>query len=311
MNRDHGLRTASSIALALGLGACGGGGGYGAIAFMPTPPQAVTPTPTPTQSGGPAGATTGAGPASVFATAGGPNFTTGPAAATVFPMLQTAMFQNGTAYQAGTFTTAAGGAATFNGGQVTVNIPDSRPDVWSGYADLDWTRAGHWHVSTDWFTIANADGVFVIGFETPSQAVPTTGTATFSGRAEGTVFNSSTDRRALGLTGGTASFTANFGARTVSGSVTGLAVRDAVNGFETGALVPWNNFSFASTITANSFSGTTLVTNAPGGVTSLAGSATGTIEGRFFGPTAQEAGAVWTLFDGAKSAIGTLTGKGP
>jgi hypothetical protein len=37
--------------------------------------------------------------------------------------------------------------------------------------------------------------------------------------------------------------------------------------------------------------------------------ATGTLEGRFFGPSAQEAGAVWTLFDGTNAAIGTLGGR--
>jgi hypothetical protein len=312
MNRNLSLSMASSIALALGLTACGGGGGgYGGIAFTPAPPMTPTPTPVPTLSGGPVRATIGAGPASVLATAGGPNFTTGPAAATVFPMLQTAMTQDGFYYQADPSTTAAGGAATFNDGQVTVSIPDSRPDPWSGYADLDWTRAGHWNVWTDWYTITNGQGAFVIGFETPSQAVPTAGTATFSGRAEGTLFNASNDRIVIELTGGTASFTADFAARRLTGTVTGLSARDAVNGFLTGALVPWNNFSFTSTITANSFSGDTRVSSAPGGPTSLAGSAAGTIEGKFFGPTAQEAGAVWTLFDGAKSAIGTLTGKGP
>jgi hypothetical protein len=43
----------------------------------------------------------------------------------------------------------------------------------------------------------------------------------------------------------------------------------------------------------------------------MAPNATGTLEGKFFGPSAQEAGAVWTLFDGTKAAIGTLTGKRP
>jgi hypothetical protein len=312
MGPNRKLSFASTVAVALCLAGCGGDGGGGIASTPPAPLTPVTPTPTPTQSGGPARATTGAGPAaSVFASAAGPNFRTGPAAATVFPMLQTAMTQNGTRYQADSSTNAAGGAATFNSGQVTLSIPDSRPDPWLGYADLDWTRAGHWSVSTDWFTIANADGAFVIGFETPPQAVPTTGTATFNGRAEGTVFTSSSDRAAIELTGGTAAFTANFAARTLSGSVTGLAARDTVNGFPTGSLVPWNDFSFTSTITANSFSGDTRVTSAPGAPTSLGGSATGTIEGKFFGPTAQEAGAVWTLFDGTSSAIGTLTGKRP
>jgi hypothetical protein len=308
MTRDHALRTATSIVLALCVTACGGGGGYGGVASTPPPP--LTPTPAAVATGGPARATTGAGPAPVFATAGGPSFSIGPAPTTVFPMLQTAMTQNGGSYYlADSGRNAAGGAATFNNGHATISIADSSPDPWLGYADLDWTRAGHWSVSTDWNTINNARGAFVVGFETPLQAVPTTGSATFNGRAEGTVFNSSADRAAIELTGGTALFTADFAARSMIGTVTGLAARDAVNGFLTGALVPWNNFSFTSTISANSFGGTTLVTNAPGAVTSLAGGATGTIQGKFFGPTAQEAGAVWTLFGGTNSAIGTLTGK--
>ena len=43
----------------------------------------------------------------------------------------------------------------------------------------------------------------------------------------------------------------------------------------------------------------------------MGANATGTIDGRFFGPSAQEAGAVWTLFDGTNAAIGTLVGKRP
>jgi hypothetical protein len=79
----------------------------------------------------------------------------------------------------------------------------------------------------------------------------------------------------------------------------------------TAAGAPWNNVAFNSTITGSAFSGTTSVTSAPGSAGSLGAGATGTLEGHFFGPTAQEAGAVWTLFDGTKAAIGTLTGKQP
>ena len=43
----------------------------------------------------------------------------------------------------------------------------------------------------------------------------------------------------------------------------------------------------------------------------MLGTGTGTVEGKFFGLRAEEGGAVWTLFDGMKSAIGTLTGKRP
>jgi hypothetical protein len=74
---------------------------------------------------------------------------------------------------------------------------------------------------------------------------------------------------------------------------------------------PWNDVAFTSTITSNAFSGITQVTTAPGGQYSMSGSASGTIDGRFFGPAAQEAAAVWTLSDGTKSAIGTIAGERP
>ena len=302
------VRLAMASAIGLSLTACGGGGGGGGFVDSTPPPP---PPPPISNAAAPERATVGAGPASVFATAGGPNFTTGPAPGTAFPMLQTAMTQNGTRYFADPTTNAAGGTATFSDGQLTVDIPGNDSDTWSGYADLDWTRAGSWAVPTDWFSITNGLGAFVIGYQTPAAAVPTTGTATFSGLAEGTVFNAGLERDAIKLTGGTASFTADFGARTVDGSVTGMVAVDAVSGIPTGTLPSWNDFAFSSTITTNSFSGETRVTSTPGGITSLAGNATGTIEGRFFGPSAQEAGAVWTLFDGTKGATGTLTGKRP
>lgn len=303
-----------AVSIAAGaLAACGGGGG-GGVDPLPPPPVTPPPSPPPPTSQGmsaPERATTGAGPAAVVATVEGRNFTTGPAPGTAFRMLQSAVTQNGTAYVPDTVTNAAGGAATFDGGQLSVSIRDSRQNPWSGYADLEWTRVGYWTVWTDWYTITNGYGAFVIGYETPATAVPTTGTATFNGRAQGAVFNVSMDRPSLELTGGTASFEANFGTRLISGTVIGLMVPDSVNGIATGNVRPWNDFAFSSTIAGNSFGGNTRVTTTPGGITSLAGNATGTVEGKFFGPGAQEAGAVWTLFDGAKAAIGTLSGKRP
>ena len=73
----------------------------------------------------------------------------------------------------------------------------------------------------------------------------------------------------------------------------------------------WNDVSFSASIGTgtNRFSGTTAATSAPGTGFSLAGSATGTINGAFFGPAAQNVGAVWTLGDGSISAIGTIAGK--
>ena len=107
---------------------------------------------------------------------------------------------------------------------------------------------------------------------------------------------------------GDASFTADFGARTVNGSFTNVWAGMS-GAWQGGEPVHWNDVAFNSTISGNAFGGVTAVTSAPPGSLSLSAGAAGTIEGRFFGPSAQEAGAVWTLFDGTRAAIGTLSGS--
>lgn len=316
MTREHSLRLAFSIALALGVTACGGGYG-GGIASMPTP----TPTPTPTLApaqftmSAPDRASTGLGPASVIATSGGPNFTSGVSAATVFPLLQTAMIYNSLNVGPDTNSNVSGGTAVVQSGVLNLAINAyNQADVQnssSGYANLDWTRVGAWETGGNKWDYDDSFGrsaVFVTGFETPNAGMPTIGTANYAGVVQGTVFfhpgyGSQSTHCFCGLSSlaGDASFTANFGTRNVSGSLTNMTADSN----------PWNNIAFNSTITGNAFSGTTSVTSVPGGEASLAANATGTIEGRFFGPSAQEAGAVWTLFDGTNAAIGTLSGKHP
>jgi hypothetical protein len=231
----------------------------------------------------------------VFASEGGPNFTTGPAAGTVFPLLQTVLGWGSSGVAADAAANAAGGTAMVETGQLKVAMPgfDGVPQF-SGYANLDWTRVGYWSIDT--WDFGASRGVFVIGYETPTAAVPITGIATYTGLAQGSVYHPLNQGATEVALSGNASFTADFGVRSVAGSLTNMTANGA----------PWNSVAFNSLISGNGFSGSTSVTSAPGGVASLAGNATGTIEGRFFGPTAQEAGAVWTLFDGSKAAIGTL-----
>jgi len=71
---------------------------------------------------------------------------------------------------------------------------------------------------------------------------------------------------------------------------------------------PWNDVSVAGTIAmgTNKFSGTTAATSSPGTPMSLSASATGHIDGAFYGPAAQNLGAVWSLSDGTGSALGTV-----
>jgi hypothetical protein len=74
---------------------------------------------------------------------------------------------------------------------------------------------------------------------------------------------------------------------------------------------PWNDVSVNASIAAgtNKFTGTTAVTSVPEGMFSLNSSATGSINGAFYGPAAENLGAVWTLSDGKNSAIGAVSGN--
>ena len=254
----------------------------------------------------------------VLASSGGPNFTSGPAAGTVFPLLQTTMIYDPNSARADAVTNAAGGTAAFQSGEPNIKVDAFvKADVRSSFstsANLDWTRAGYWSTGGDWWGYDDVVGrraVFVTGYETPAAAVPAAGTATFTGSAVGSVFQPGHSSGithcacAIEQVTGNASFTADFGARTLAGSLTNMSVGNPWSG----DAFQWNDVAFTSTIAGSSFSGTSRVTSAPSGA--MAANATGTLEGRFFGPSAQEAGAVWTLFDGTNAAIGTLTGKRP
>jgi hypothetical protein len=70
---------------------------------------------------------------------------------------------------------------------------------------------------------------------------------------------------------------------------------------------PWHDVSVKANIApeTNKFSGTTAVTSQPSPSSfSLTNSATGHINGAFYGPAAQNLGALWSLSDGTGSALG-------
>ncbi|HET7817089.1 MAG TPA: transferrin-binding protein-like solute binding protein [Sphingomicrobium sp.] len=242
----------------------------------------------------------------VLAAQGGPNFSTGPVPGTAFPGLQTVLYwaeiTNADDIAPDAAANAAGAKVTADGTRLHVDVPTWQTSIelveW-GHASLDWTRVSYWNIDDWWGGGGTNRSVFVFGYETPAGSVPASGTATYGGLAEGSAFYPENQGAGEVRLTGNAAFTADFGARSVTGSLTGMTANGA----------PWNSVAFNSTITGNAFSGTTSVTSAPGGIASLASNAAGTLEGKFFGPSAQEAGAVWTLFDGTKAAIGTLSGK--
>ena len=304
---------ALAAAFVLMLSACGGGGGGGGFVES-TPPPPPLPPPAAVTISAPARASVGPGTSPVLASMATPNFTTGPAPGTTFPLLQTTVVLDATSIAPDAAVNAAGGRATVQGGVPTLTIDgmDVKPPPHS-YSFLDWTVVGPWSTDIpeapwDYGGDLSKRGFFVAGYETPANAMPITGTANYSGYASGSMFRPMSSKDALPCScqevgvQGDAFFTANFGARTVTGELTNMY---RVWWDES----PWNHVTFNSTIAGNGFSGTTRVTAAA--QLGMGANATGTIEGRFFGPSAQEAGAVWTLFDGTNAAIGTLVGKQP
>jgi hypothetical protein len=154
---------------------------------------------------------------------------------------------------------------------------------------------------------------FLFGYETPASSVPTVGQATFSGYADANII------APVGITGpisvllkvaiGNADLRADFTSGTITGAFTHMQYLPHNVGAP--AYVPWNDVSLTASIVAgtNRFSGSTAVTSTPEGTFSLKGSATGHIDGAFYGPNAENLGAIWSLSDGTASVIGGVAAR--
>jgi hypothetical protein len=142
-------------------------------------------------------------------------------------------------------------------------------------------------------------GAMSAGAVTPATAVPTTGSATFTGHAGGFYFDGTGSRL---TTDAQMSATANFSSRTIDFSTTGTVVSTAANPAVTSARPELNlsgNLSYGSG--SSQFSGNVGTAN-----NALSGDASG----RFYGPNAQEIGGVYGL-SGSNGArmVGAFGGK--
>jgi hypothetical protein len=174
----------------------------------------------------------------------------------------------------------------------------------SGGDLLDYALLGAWSVSAPSSPGAATNfGGFIAGYQTPPAGMPTTGTATYSATNNvlgAVVAPSSGGGGTVASLTGNASITANFATGAVTGSLTNMtASYESVS-------TAWNSVSLTATIAGNTFSGATAATSAPATTYALAAGATGAVKGGFYGPTANEAAAVWTLSDGTKAAVGVF-----
>lgn len=323
MSLHRRLVMASVIAMVFSLSACGGAGGP-EIATVVPPPLPPPPPPRPPQVTvtAPAAASAPAVPAFPQAVVGGP--TIAAPGSTLLPMLQTVQVSVLSASTVGPDTSTMDAGATLildpDAAQATLNIANGALGVSNAalireegtvlfeasgstvirldYSALDWTAFGWWDVYPGGVNPVATEhhSQFVTGFQTPGNAVPTSGSATYIGDTFGTVSGEPLH--------GTASLQADFGNHTITGTLTDMIVGDP---WWSGAF-PWNSVSLSASFAAgqSGFSGTTAVTSSPGTYAALMANATGTIVGSFFGPSAQEIGAVWTLFDGTNAATGTI-----
>jgi len=185
------------------------------------------------------------------------------------------------------------------------NIVRNIDGVTWGYS---YVAAGMWVQRSGNSGPLQSTSAYSFGYETPGSGMPTTGTAQFAGLASGNVFQTNNGTILSTYVDGKANLSANFSSGQVTGSLTQM---QQSSGLSTGGTLPWNDVSLSANLApgTNRFSGSTAATSAPGTGFSLTGSATGHIDGAFYGPAAQNLGAVWSLSDGSKSAIGAIAAK--
>ena len=194
------------------------------------------------------------------------------------------------------------------------NNADLNPDE-GVTVNLSYVALGTWGTGTSerrpWIAPAWQKDVtqFAFGYETPAAAMPSSGTATFTGGAYANVFKSDATISAAIIIGG-ASFSVDFSSGNINGVFNNWQQSTSSDPRAIPGFLPWNDVSISASIAAGTshFSGTTAVTSNPGTEFSLSSSATGHIVGGFYGPAAEEIGAVWSLSDGTSSAIGGVTG---
>jgi hypothetical protein len=321
----------------IALAACSGGGGGGSMTGSTPAPSTSTPAPvtpaapaTPTNTLVPPAAASANGGAPTVATASTPNFTSSPPPkGTSFAFTQSVMNITATAAEP-----ASIGAATLTIldpnaqgvmqlrfsvpalGVETTHLPLRGVDdglatggvVLFDMANLDYTLYGRWNYKPDArdANSRNYQGYATTGYQTAPSGVPSSGSATYfgAGTAQVAVVQQSNPQTALGgdFIGDTA-LNANFGNGTLTGTLSNLAAGNA----------KLHNVGLSGAISGRSVAGSTSI--AAGATVSSAyafsANSTGTFNGAFYGPNAQEVGAVWTLADpnGTKAAYGVFAGK--
>jgi len=152
-------------------------------------------------------------------------------------------------------------------------------------------------------------GTFITGYETPSSAMPKTGTATYfaTQNAAAIVSTYQSGQLSRGSVLGDASFTANFDTGKLTGTFTNMIVITQ-NGANTAQ--PWNDVSVSASIAQNQFSGIAVAAKPSAvGPYTVTNGANGKFDGGFFGPNAEQLAGVWSLTDSSHVVTGVAFGR--
>jgi hypothetical protein len=182
-------------------------------------------------------------------------------------------------------------------------------DLQTYVAALDYSVYGYWLIYryplVGGYESTNG-GAFLGGLATPAGSIPTNGTAIYAGYVTGLYDESFLPAGDTALVVGKVDLSADFGARNVSGRMTNLGI-----GSDMVAHSPMNDVVFMAAFdpAQNLFSGTTSVATVPAGSSAFAADASGVVQGRFFGPSSNEVGAVWTLSDSVRRIVGSFSAR--
>ncbi len=188
-------------------------------------------------------------------------------------------------------------------------------------AAMSYLTMGTWRYFTA-SGVTGFDGAALTGYQTQAGHVPTSGSATYigvrgapqgdikAGGVTGTIWYPPESGPALISSGvsGNATLNINFGTGSVAGQLTNMTV-----GTGSGGSAAWNDVNLSGSLSGASMSGTTSTPGPAAGAgfspPAMSSAATGTFKGALYGPSANEVGAIWTLFEtanGGKSAVGVI-----
>ena len=156
--------------------------------------------------------------------------------------------------------------------------------------DYEWNYQTFGVWTTGAGTGSGTYGAISVGAETAGSAIPTSGSATFSGYTGGRYVNSAGNNW---FTSSTMTAATNFSTRSISFSTTGTQVTSDLL-----AVSNNSNLNMTGTLTYAA------ATNQIAGSVTTVGGLTGSVNGRFYGPSAQEIGGTFSATSGSNALEG-------